>query len=238
MTLATGAAAAPLIVICAAEGGVGALRAVAAGLPPDLPAALLVRLRAGRGGQAWLREQLSSAGPLPVDVARRGLEVQPGRVVVVPAEARLALAYDGDAGTAGVADDGDPREPARPGERARLRLVAAPRAARPLDALLRSAAHVAGAGAIGVVLSGSRDHAAAGLQAIQARGGLVVVQDPRDADVPAMPCAALRAADVEWVVPAAAMGPLLARLARARADAPAGVGDRVRPAGARAMRPR
>jgi hypothetical protein len=54
---------------------------------------------------------------------------------------------------------------------------------------------------------------AAGL-VLAAAGGTLVVQDPGDALVPSMPASAIAAASADHVVPAAALGELLNRLAR------------------------
>jgi two-component system chemotaxis response regulator CheB len=69
-----------------------------------------------------------------------------------------------------------------------------------------------GAGAVGVVLSGTLSDGASGLRAIRRAGGLVVVQDPSDALYPGMPSNALAATLADHVVAADAMGPLLASL--------------------------
>jgi two-component system chemotaxis response regulator CheB len=81
-----------------------------------------------------------------------------------------------------------------------------------IDALFRSAAYSYGARAIGVVLSGALDDGTSGLWSIKRLGGVAIVQDPRDANVAAMPESALAMVDVDHRLPAAAMGPLLRRL--------------------------
>jgi two-component system, chemotaxis family, protein-glutamate methylesterase/glutaminase len=79
---------------------------------------------------------------------------------------------------------------------------------------------------VAVVLSGLLDDGTAGLVAVQACGGVSVVQDPRDAAWPDMPRNALRGDSPDHCVPIAEMPALLDRLVRA----PPGRGDRCRPA--------
>jgi two-component system chemotaxis response regulator CheB len=87
--------------------------------------------------------------------------------------------------------------------------------ARPaIDPLFRSAAIACGPGAIGVVLTGLLDDGTAGLQAIKARGGIAVVQDPADAEEASMPASALRHVAVDHCAPLRELPALLARLAR------------------------
>ena len=61
-----------------------------------------------------------------------------------------------------------------------------------IDVLFETAAEVFGAGVIAVVLSGANEDGARGAAIIQACGGTVVVQDPKQALVPVMPEATLR----------------------------------------------
>eukprot|EP01133_Synstelium_polycarpum_P024318 gene24318-29172_t len=50
----------------------------------------------------------------------------------------------------------------------------------------------------GVILSGYLDDGTAGLRAIKACGGKALVQEPREAQAPAMPQSALAHVDVDW----------------------------------------
>lgn len=68
-----------------------------------------------------------------------------------------------------------------------------------IDVLFESAAEAYGKRLVGIVLSGGNHDGAAGLQAIQRRGGLVVVQDPDTAEVAFMPRAALNAVKADYI---------------------------------------
>jgi two-component system chemotaxis response regulator CheB len=81
-----------------------------------------------------------------------------------------------------------------------------------VDALFRSAARARGSRVIGVVLSGTRDDGAAGVLAVANRGGVVIVQDPREASHSSMPRAALEAVPDARVREAATIGPLIGEL--------------------------
>lgn len=60
-----------------------------------------------------------------------------------------------------------------------------------IDILFDSAAEVYGAALAGILLTGANHDGAAGLATIQRQGGLTLVQDPDEAQVPTMPQAAL-----------------------------------------------
>jgi two-component system chemotaxis response regulator CheB len=61
-----------------------------------------------------------------------------------------------------------------------------------IDVLFESAAEAWGERLAGLVLTGANDDGALGLRRITDRGGIGLVQDPDDAEVPLMPSAALR----------------------------------------------
>lgn len=61
-----------------------------------------------------------------------------------------------------------------------------------IDVLMESAADAYGASLAGILLTGANFDGAAGLAKIRQRGGLTVVQDPAEAQVPTMPEAAIR----------------------------------------------
>lgn len=60
-----------------------------------------------------------------------------------------------------------------------------------IDVLFESASEVYAAGLIGILLTGANNDGAAGLRTIQKNGGLAIVQNPQEAEFPAMPQSAL-----------------------------------------------
>jgi two-component system chemotaxis response regulator CheB len=90
-----------------------------------------------------------------------------------------------------------------------------------VNVLFRSAAISRTVDVIGVVLSGTGDDGATGLWWIKRHGGVTIVQDPRDAQFPAMPQHALETVDVDYCVPAGEIPALLTGLVNCRAAEPA-----------------
>jgi len=185
-----------LVVVGASAGGVEALRDFVAGLPADLPAAVLVVLHMPTGGRSALATVLGRPSTLPVRAAVEGAALVPGTVTVAVPDRHLLLAE---------------------GNRVTLSLGPRENGHRPsVDALFRSAAQVAGPRVVGVVLSGALDDGAAGMVAVRRRGGVGIVQDFDDALYDSMPRAARAAGDVEHVVPVKEMSALIGALLRVK----------------------
>jgi len=189
-----------IVVVGASAGGVEALAHLAASLPADLSAAVFVVLHLPATGASALPEILGRHGPLPAAHVTDGEPIQPGRIYVAPPDHHVLLR----AGHVHLS-----RGPRENGHRPAV------------DPLFRSAAREYATRVVGVVLSGALDDGTAGLLAIKSRGGIAVVQDPADALYPGMPGNALQQVEVDHVLPAAAMGELLARLIADSAEAPA-----------------
>ncbi|RDI50031.1 chemotaxis protein CheB [Nocardia mexicana] len=186
-----------VVVVGASAGGITALRDLVAGLPLELPAAVLVVLHLPPGGTSVLASILGRAGPLPVSVAADGMPLEAGTIYTAVPDRHLLV------------DDG------------RIRLSRGPTENRHrpgVDVLFRSAAIEWGQRAAGVVLSGALDDGTTGLALIKARGGLAVVQDPDEADYRSMPESASAATPVDHVLPAGKIG--LALHAEMRNPAP------------------
>ncbi|MEV4345624.1 chemotaxis protein CheB [Actinoplanes sp. NPDC049596] len=181
-----------IVAVGASAGGVEALRALVAGLPPDYPGAILVVLHIARSAPSALPAILSRAGSLGASSAVDGEALQPGHIYVAPSDHHLMLLEGRVRLTRGPSENGH-----RPA----------------IDPLFRSVARAAGSRAAGVVLSGSRDDGAAGLAAISAQGGATIVQDPEDALCPWMPQAAIARLTPDHILPVAKIGALLGGMA-------------------------
>jgi two-component system chemotaxis response regulator CheB len=180
-----------IIVIGTSAGGFTALQRLVAMLPADLPAAVFIVWHMSPDMQGILPGVLNKLHTLPALHAVDFEPIQMGRIYVAPPDRHLLLEKD------------------------HVRITRGPKENRfrpAVDPLFRSAAYVHGARVIGVVLSGGLDDGSAGLWTIKDRGGLAVVQDPLDAEVPSMPENALRAVQVDYKVPVTDMAALLTEL--------------------------
>jgi two-component system chemotaxis response regulator CheB len=186
-----------LIVVGASAGGVEALKTLVAGMPPDLPAAVVVVLHMPAGGTSALRQILRRFGPLPAHTAATGMPIEPGRIYVGPPDHHLLVVADQLVLSHGPTESGH-----RPA----------------INALFRSAALAYGPRVTAVLLSGVLDDGVAGLVAVRDRDGKTVVQDPADALYPGMPESALRHLQPDHVLPADQMGDVLQKLARDEVD--------------------
>ena len=188
-----------LVVIGASAGGVEALTALAARLPADLKAAVLVVLHLSPTHKSVLPQILRAAGPLPAKPAVDGEAILPGTIYVAGPDRHL------------VVEDSHlflPRTARENGHRPAV------------DSLFRSAAVHYGARTVGVVLSGALDDGTAGLHAVKRRGGVTIVQDPEEALCGDMPRSALQNVEVDHCLPIAGIAALIARLASDKAPLP------------------
>jgi chemotaxis response regulator CheB len=182
-----------IVVVGASAGGLRALRRLLEPLPPDLPAAVFVVLH--RTASPMPLEVLlpKAKWPLPFQWAVEGERFSHGRVYVAPPDRHLLI------------------------ERGRTRLEHGPKERwfRPaIDALFRSAALAYGRRVVGVVLSGMLTDGTAGLWEIRKRGGMTIVQDPKDAEHRSMPESALANVPIDHCLPADEIGRALVDLTR------------------------
>jgi two-component system chemotaxis response regulator CheB len=161
------------------------------GIPVAFRGTVLVAIHRSAGLPGGLAPLLERAGSLPASFARDGESMRPGHVHVAPPDRHLLVSGDSLRVTSGPREHGF-----RPA----------------VDPLFRTAAREQGPRVVGVVLSGVLDDGTAGLSIIKRHGGVAIVQRTGDAEFDGMPASALHNVDVDHVLAAADIGPLLWRL--------------------------
>jgi two-component system chemotaxis response regulator CheB len=175
-----------IVLIGCSAGGAEALTGIFARIPRDAPAALFVVQHVSAGAPSVLPRILGRAGELPAGHARDGEPIRHRHVYVAPPGRGVMVLGRG------------PRENGH----------------RPaVDPLFQTAAAAHGSRVVAVVLSGGLDDGTAGLIVVKQSRGVAVVQDPDDASTPEMPLSAIRSVEVDHVLPAREIAPLLVRLA-------------------------
>jgi two-component system, chemotaxis family, protein-glutamate methylesterase/glutaminase len=180
-----------VVVVGASAGGVQALQALVAQLPPEFPASVLIVLHLMSSGTSVLHSILDRAGGLPATQAHDGERLERAHIYVAPPDSHLLLRGPEIHLSAGPRENGH-----RPA----------------IDPLFRSAARAHGARVVGVVLSGMLDDGTDGLRLIKARGGASIVQEPDDAAYGGMPQSAIEYVGPDFVLPLADMGDALCEL--------------------------
>ena len=161
------------VVIGASAGAVEALSGLLPSLPRDyaLPILTVVHLPADK--KSIMASFLSTKCQIEVREVEDKELMEAGTVYVAPPDYHLLVEAD-----------------------RRLSLSSEPPVlySRPsIDVLFESAADVFGPALVGVILTGANSDGARGLKAVEAAGGVVLVQSPEQAQAKAMPQAALAA---------------------------------------------
>jgi len=183
-----------LVVIGCSMGGMAAMEHVFAALPKDFPVPIVVAQHRYRTSGEALPSFLRRHSKLSVVDAMDKQWVQPGHVYLAPADYHLLVDRGGELS---------------------LSVEAAVAYSRPsIDVLFESAADAYAGGCVGVVLTGANADGARGANRIKQHGGFVVVQDPRTAESPEMPQAAIDATRVDRILPLDRIGPFLVELCR------------------------
>jgi two-component system, chemotaxis family, protein-glutamate methylesterase/glutaminase len=180
------------LLIGASAGGVEALLQLLEDLPPDYRLPVVCLLHVPDRNDSLLAELLARRLRLPAKEAEDKEYLRGGMVYVAPAGYHLSIEHDHSFSLSRE----EPRHFSRPS----------------IDILFESAADAYGAQLAAALLTGANEDGAAGLLAIHQAGGLTLVQEPTDAQVPTMPEAALALLQPDYLLPLAAMRLLLAEL--------------------------
>ncbi|MBT1706085.1 chemotaxis protein CheB [Chryseosolibacter indicus] len=191
-----------IIVIGASAGGFEGLKKIVAGLPPNLDASIFVVWHIAPDVRGVLPQVLNNIQTLHGAHAVDMEPIKRGRIYVAPPDHHLLI------------------------EKGWVRITRGPKENRfrpAVDPLFRSAAYAYRSQVIGVILSGALDDGTAGLWAIKNYGGIAIVQDPEEAEVPSMPENAIRAVEVDYKLRVADIPSALVKLVQeeVRTGAPA-----------------
>lgn len=180
-----------IIVIGGSAGAIAALIQLVQGFPGDLPAAVFIVVHTSPKFPSLLPQILQRSGSLPAIHPEDGAPIELGRIYVAPPDHHLLVKRD------------------------YIRVVFGPKENRfrpAIDPLFRTAAQAYGERVVGIVLSGLLHDGTAGLIEIKERGGMAIVQDPREAAVPCMPQSAIKHVAVDHILSSADMAHVLFEL--------------------------
>ena len=172
-------------------GGLSALTKLLGALPGDFRIPVVLVQHRSKDSERLLVQLLQDATALKVCEIEDKDPLTPGTVHVAPANYHVLI------------EDGY----------ASLTVEEPVRFSRPsIDVMFSSAADTYRSATIGVVLTGANEDGALGLAHIVKRGGLALVQDPKTAEIPIMPEAAIRAVPTGEVLALARLAPRLVEL--------------------------
>jgi len=161
-----------VVVIGTSWGGLSAMTTLFAALPDDFPIPIVIVQHRSKDSDRLLSQLLQDKTGLTVCEIEDKDPLEPGKIHVAPANYHVML----ESGYLSLTIE-EPVRYSRPS----------------IDVMFDSAADTYGPGAIGIVLTGANEDGARGLANIVRHGGRALVQDPKTAEIPIMPEAALRA---------------------------------------------
>src|SRR4051794_25241993 len=182
--------------IGASAGGVKALQQLFAALPEQTGAAFVVVVHLDPDMRSEMSSILATRTHMPVLQVGKPVALQPDHVYVIPPDRRLQITNDEIA----AAEFDEPR-----GKRA------------PIDLFFRSLAEQHGDGCA-VILTGAGSDGAVGVKAVKESGGIILVQDPNEAEFPSMPRAAIATGIADFILPIRDIAQRLIELVREKRD--------------------
>ncbi|MBF5045104.1 chemotaxis-specific protein-glutamate methyltransferase CheB [Aggregicoccus sp. 17bor-14] len=191
-----------VIAVGASTGGPEALRLLLAALPEDTPG-IVVAQHMPEGFTAAFARSLDAASRLHVKEAAAGDRVQAGQVLIAPGNHHLRVRRLPEGGLGVELDQGPLVSRHRPS----------------VNVLFESVAACAGAGAVGLLLTGMGDDGARGLLAMREAGSTTLAQDEASCVVFGMPRVAIESGAAQAVVGLPEMPAALLRACGRRAPA-------------------
>lgn len=184
----------PVCAIGASAGGVKALQSLFAALQSDLGLAYVVIVHLAPDHPSHLAEILQNCTAMPILQVTDSPQLKPNHVYVIPPDRELVIE----------------------GNRIKAREFLEPRGLRaPIDMFFRSVAEARNDG-YAVVLTGAGADGAVGVRKVAEAGGLVVVQDPREAEFAMMPRSAIATGVASFIEPLAKIPERIAQTLEAK----------------------
>ncbi|MBV9549937.1 MAG: PAS domain-containing protein [Alphaproteobacteria bacterium] len=180
--------------IGASAGGIAALSTLLEALPPDTGAAFVIIIHMDPERASDLAKILAAHTAMPVVSVTRKTALISNKVYVISPDRQLEI---NDSEIAAV-----PFEEAR-GQR------------MPIDSFFRSLASQHGDG-FAVILTGGGSDGAVGVKAVKEAGGIIMVQDPAEAEHASMPSAAIATEVADFVLPIRQLSERLSELIRTK----------------------
>lgn len=182
--------------IGASAGGIEALRGFFEALPDDLGVAYVVIMHLSPEHRSHLPEILRTVTAMPVMQVHEPVPFREDHVYVIPPNRRLVVKD----GTIAAVPFEEPR-----GHRV------------PIDTFFRSYAEAHGDG-FAILFSGGGTDGTVGLKAVKEAGGLVLVQDPAEAEYASMPRSAIATGLADLVLPVRDLAEQMPALVRSKRE--------------------
>ena len=184
------------VVIGTSAGGMEALGLILEKLPSNFPVPILIVQHLSPDSDGYMARRFNELYGLKIKEADEKEKPLPGTVYIAPANYHLLVEID---------------------QHLSLTVGEKVNYARPsVDVLFESAADTYGSGLIGIILTGANSDGSNGLKVIKENGGLAIVQNPYRAVAQAMPKAAIKMADVDYVLEVSEIGEKLIELVGCR----------------------
>lgn len=161
-----------LIIIGGSAGSFQVVNRIISQMPSDFKIPVVLVLHRLRHIKHGFKEALSQKSKLPVIEPEDKSSLKPGRIYLAPANYHLYIEVNGRI----ALSTEEPVNHSRPA----------------IDLAFTSAAVCFREKTAGIILSGANKDGAEGLKAIKDYGGMTIVQDPAEAQMPAMPYATLQ----------------------------------------------
>jgi two-component system chemotaxis response regulator CheB len=168
------------IVIGTSAGGLQVLSSILSVLPANFPLPVIIVQHRAKDERELLEEVLQAKCSITIRQVEEKEKIKPGVVYLAPADYHLLVEKDY---SFSLSCD-DYLHFSRPS----------------IDILFETAAEVYEGALIGVILTGASKDGAAGIKQIRMHGGTTIAQDPKSAEYPLMPQAAINTGYVQYIL--------------------------------------